>query len=90
MQRFFAVSPPSVHQMVLNLERQGFISRAPHVARSIQLLIEPENLPSPPLNFKPSKPLCTELVNDRPSSDWPVRIENQISIWLSQESWVGG
>ena len=46
MQRFFAVSPPSVHQMVLNLERQGFISRAPHVARSIQLLIEPENLPS--------------------------------------------
>lgn len=45
MQRFFAVSPPSVHQMVLNLERQGFISREPHVARSIQLLIEPENLP---------------------------------------------
>jgi Mn-dependent DtxR family transcriptional regulator len=45
MQRFFAVTPPSVHQMVLTLERQGFISREPHVSRSIQLLINPETLP---------------------------------------------
>lgn len=27
MQRFFAITPPSVHQVVLTLERQGFISR---------------------------------------------------------------
>jgi SOS-response transcriptional repressor LexA len=45
MQRFFAVTPPSVHQMVLTLERQGFISRKPGTARSIQLLIDPEILP---------------------------------------------
>ena len=45
MQRFFAVTPPSVHQMVLTLERQGFISRNSGVARSIQLLIDPEILP---------------------------------------------
>ena len=45
MQRFFAVTPPSVHQMVLTLERLGFISRKPGSARSIRLLIDPEILP---------------------------------------------
>lgn len=45
IQRFFAVTPPSVHQMVLTLERQGFISRKPGTARSIRLLINPEILP---------------------------------------------
>jgi SOS-response transcriptional repressor LexA len=45
MQRFFAVTPPSVHQMVLTLERLGFITRKPGVARSIELLVRPENLP---------------------------------------------
>ena len=45
MQRFFAVTPPSVHQMVLTLERQGWISRKPGVARSINLLLDPEILP---------------------------------------------
>lgn len=45
MQRFFAVTPPSVHQMVLTLERQGFISRTPSTPRSIRLRIDPETLP---------------------------------------------
>jgi DNA-binding MarR family transcriptional regulator len=45
MQRFFAVTAPSVHQMVLTLERQGFISRKPGSARSIRLRIDPEILP---------------------------------------------
>lgn len=45
MQRHFAVSPPSVHQMVLILERAGLIRRQPGVARSIELLVAPENLP---------------------------------------------
>jgi DNA-binding MarR family transcriptional regulator len=46
IQRFFAVTPPSVHQMVLTLERKGFISRKPGSARSIRLLIDPETLPA--------------------------------------------
>ena len=29
IQRFFRVSPPSVHQMLLTLERAGLISRVP-------------------------------------------------------------
>lgn len=45
MQEYFRVSPPSVHQMVLALERQGFISRQPRTPRSIQLLVDPVRLP---------------------------------------------
>ena len=45
MQRHFGVSPPSVHQMVLTLERAGLIKRQPGVARSIELLVAPEDLP---------------------------------------------
>jgi len=45
MQRHFRVSPPSVHQMVLTIDRAGFIRRQPGVARSIELLVAPENLP---------------------------------------------
>ena len=44
-QRFFGVTPPSVHQMILELERRGLISRVPHQARTIKLLIPAENLP---------------------------------------------
>ena len=45
MQQYFRVSPPSVHQMVLTLERAGFIRRNPRIARSIELLVDPEHLP---------------------------------------------
>jgi DNA-binding MarR family transcriptional regulator len=45
LQRFFRVTPPSVHQMILTLERAGFIRRQPGVARSIELLVPPEQLP---------------------------------------------
>jgi DNA-binding MarR family transcriptional regulator len=45
LQRHFRVSPPSVHQMMLTLERAGLIRRQPGVARSIEVLIAPENLP---------------------------------------------
>jgi hypothetical protein len=42
MQRYFGVTPPSVHQMVLTLEANGFIERVPGTARSIHLLIPRE------------------------------------------------
>lgn len=45
MQRHFRVTPPTVHQMVLTLEHAGLIRRQPGVARSIELLVEPEELP---------------------------------------------
>ena len=45
MQEYFRVSPPSVHQMVLTLERGGFIRRQPRTPRSIELLVDPNQLP---------------------------------------------
>ena len=45
MQRHFRVSPPSVHQMVLTLERAGLIRRKPGLARSIEVLVDPRCLP---------------------------------------------
>jgi DNA-binding MarR family transcriptional regulator len=45
MQRFFQVTPPSVHQMVLSLEKAGLITRQPGSARSIRLAFDPAELP---------------------------------------------
>jgi DNA-binding MarR family transcriptional regulator len=45
MQSFFLVTPPSVHQMVLSLEKARLITRQPGVARSIALAIDPASLP---------------------------------------------
>jgi SOS-response transcriptional repressor LexA len=45
MQRHFRVSPPSIHPMVLTLERAGLIRRQPGLARSIEVLVDPERLP---------------------------------------------
>jgi DNA-binding MarR family transcriptional regulator len=46
LQRHFRVTPPSVHQMVLTLERAGLIRRRPGVARSIEVLVDPDALPT--------------------------------------------
>jgi Mn-dependent DtxR family transcriptional regulator len=45
MQRHFRVSPPTVHQIVLALERAGLIRRQPGMARSIEVVVAPELLP---------------------------------------------
>ena len=45
MQRYFGVTPPTAHQMVVTLERRGFISREPGKSRTIKVLLPPEELP---------------------------------------------
>jgi Mn-dependent DtxR family transcriptional regulator len=45
LQRFFEVTPPSVHRMVCELESKGLIRRVPRTARSIELLVAPDVLP---------------------------------------------
>ena len=45
IQRYFGVSPPSVHQMILTLQRGELIQRTPGKARSIEVLVPPEMLP---------------------------------------------
>ena len=46
--QFFQVTPPTVHQMILTLERRGLITRAPGQARSIKPTLPPEKLPPLP------------------------------------------
>ena len=45
LQRHFQVTPPTVHRMIVHLEKEGLIARTPGRARSIQVLLEPEQLP---------------------------------------------
>ncbi|SRR5258708_4871373 len=45
MVQFFRVTPPSVHQMIVTLERRGLIARRPGEARSIRLKMPAEKLP---------------------------------------------
>ena len=45
LERYFQVSPPSIHEMIKTLERNGLIERTPGQARSIRLLVQPEHLP---------------------------------------------
>src|SRR6267154_249688 len=44
-QRFFGVTPPTVHDMILGLERRGLISRVPPHPRSIKLMVAAADLP---------------------------------------------
>lgn len=55
LQRHFQVTPPSVHQMVLTLERNGLIRRRPGAARSIEVLLAPDALP-------PLRPCVEQIV----------------------------
>jgi len=45
MQRYFRVSPPAVHNMIVTLEKRGFIKRIPGASRSIQLLLSRDQFP---------------------------------------------
>ena len=45
MQKYFGVTPPSVHQMVVTLEANGLIERVPGQGRSVRLLVPREGLP---------------------------------------------
>jgi Mn-dependent DtxR family transcriptional regulator len=46
MQKYFGVTPPTAHQMVVRLESLGLIKRTPGVGRSIQLLVPLDDIPS--------------------------------------------
>jgi hypothetical protein len=45
IQRFFRVTAPAVHQVIETLTRHRYISRMPYAARSIQVLVSPQDLP---------------------------------------------
>jgi len=45
MMRFFQVTPPTVHRMVVALEQAGLISRQPGRPRTIAALVREDDLP---------------------------------------------
>ena len=45
MVKFFRVTPPSVHSMVVRLEELGLVTREPGVARSIRVAIPDKEVP---------------------------------------------
>jgi DNA-binding MarR family transcriptional regulator len=45
IQRYFQVTPPSVHSMIVTLEKRGLIRRQPGRARAIEVLVAPAELP---------------------------------------------
>lgn len=45
IQRFFGVTPPTVHNMLLTLERKALLARIPGRPRSIEVLLGPDELP---------------------------------------------
>ncbi len=45
IQKYFSVSTPTVHQMVLALEAAGLVERTPGQARSIRVLLPADQLP---------------------------------------------
>jgi len=62
MQRFFRVTPPAVHQMLLTLEKAGLISRQPGVPRCIAVTIDYDQLPRlRPPDAQPVKSYVTRV-----------------------------
>ena len=45
MQKYFRVTAPSVHQMVLTLAANGLVERVPRLGRSLRVLISRAELP---------------------------------------------
>lgn len=45
IQRYFQVPPPSVHSMIVTLEKRGLIRRQAGRARTLEVLLDPAELP---------------------------------------------
>ncbi|MSQ12852.1 MAG: GntR family transcriptional regulator [Dehalococcoidia bacterium] len=45
IQSYFKVTPPTVHQVILTLEKRGLIKRVPGQARSIGVTLSLDRLP---------------------------------------------
>jgi hypothetical protein len=45
LERYFKRTPPTIHQMILKLEKKGLITRIPGQPRSIRLMVKAEEVP---------------------------------------------
>jgi hypothetical protein len=77
MAAYFRVSPPSVHGMVLTLERLRLIERVPTQARTIHVRIPPDEMPDLESGLPPSPRSTTFEVT------YP-----RIARWVMDDGWV--
>jgi hypothetical protein len=84
MQRFFQVTPPSVHQMVLSLEKAGLIKRQPGIARSITLALDSADLPELVSRMINRKRSLDPTGRPRPAARW----ERGRFVLLSGAAWA--
>lgn len=82
MQKYFQITPPSVHSMVLTLERRGLIRRVPGQARSISLIISPKLLP--PLGTGSFSAISKIKNITRKSGTWRT-VFQQLATWEKPE-----
>ena len=48
IQRYFGVTPPTVHSMLMRLEKMGLISKVAGKPRTIKVLVPPDKIPDFP------------------------------------------
>jgi DNA-binding GntR family transcriptional regulator len=73
IQRYFGVTPPTVHQMILTLERAHLIRRTQGAPRSIEVLVPPQQLPvlqQPDQPVKISVPRKKTCQRNRLANSW--------------------
>jgi SOS-response transcriptional repressor LexA len=80
--RYFRLTPPAVHGMIVKLDELGLITREPGMARSIRVAIPPAEVPEledvegPPLEAKEKMRsghgICTET-SQYPWEEWSWR-----------------
>jgi hypothetical protein len=44
--KFFGLTPPSVHGMLVRLEELGLVTREPGVARSVRVAVPEQDIPA--------------------------------------------
>ena len=80
MQAFFRRTPPTIHQMVVRLHEKALIAREPGQARSVQVLVPPEQLPV--LRPRGVKPRGTPSASQAPIYQIKITLEgSDPSIW---------
>lgn len=85
LQRYFQVSPPSVHQMILTLAERGLISREPGAARSIRILLPVEQLP--PLGAEGAVSATTTGSPSTGADSFEATYPT-VTAWVATQGWI--
>lgn len=88
MRRYFQVSPPVVHQMILNLEAKGLLARTPTEPRSLRVLLRSAELPelASPLATMPQRVKARQRLATSPPANKQRRGKREQPLGIDQLS----